>query len=330
MKTMHITIDTRQPRRFLAIDLGGTKTAVCIGDESGRLLHTDRMPTEADTSPERWLERLSVLITSVRRAAGVELSDLSAVGLAVPGPMNVATGMVLEPPNMPAWRRVPVKSWVEQLTGLPVHINNDANAAVLAEYRYGAFRGTPDLIYLTMSTGIGGGIISGGRLVQGANDLGGEVGHMVLDPDGPACPCGQRGCLEMYCGGRNVIRQVQIELAEGATSTALEESNGNPDGITLSALARAAKRGDPLAARYWDRFIERLAQGIGILCMSFNPSAIVLGTAAIHTGDLMLAPLRERLPRYAWKAATRDLHISPSAIGPHIGELGALALAVER
>ncbi|HMO03561.1 MAG TPA: ROK family protein [Kiritimatiellia bacterium] len=314
---------------YLAIDLGGTKTAVCVGDATGRLVHGERMPTEASAPPSLWRDRLAGLIDAVLVKAGVPLRDIVSVGLAVPGPMNVAAGLVLTPPNMPAWRNVPVRAWVETLTGKPVHINNDANAAGLAEYRFGAFRGTPDLIYLTMSTGIGGGVISGGRLVQGARDLGGEIGHMVLDPQGLPCPCGQRGCLEMYCGGRNVILQVQAELAAGSTSSVLDESNGDPKGLTLSAIARAAARQDALALRYWDTFLERLAQGIGTLCMCFNPSAIVLGTAAIHTGDLLLNPLRERLARYAWPDALKDLKIAPSALGPQIGELGALALALE-
>lgn len=313
---------------YLAIDLGGTKTAVCLGDANGRLLHTERMPTQASEPPAQWLDRLDRVVHSVLRAGSVRMEDIPCVGLAVPGPMNVKQGMVLEPPNMPAWRHVPVKSWIEQRTGRPVHINNDANAASLAEYMFGEFKGTPDLIYLTMSTGIGGGLISGGKLVQGANDMGGEVGHMVLDPAGPACPCGQRGCLEMYCGGRNVILQVQAELASGARSSVLDESNGESAGLTLSAIARAADRKDELAMRYWDRFLEKLAQGIGILCMCFNPSAIVMGTAAIHTGELMLTPLRERLASYAWPHALRNLSIRPSALGSQIGELGALALAI--
>lgn len=314
--------------RFLAIDLGGTKTAVCVGNTDGTLVAHSRMPTGADEPPEGWLDRLSELLQRVLSEAGCGIADLSSVGLAVPGPMSVKRGMVLEPPNMPAWRNVPIKEWVEELTGLPVHINNDANAAGLAEYFFGEFKGTPDLVYLTMSTGVGGGIISGGQLVQGADDLGGEVGHIVLNPDGPPCPCGLRGCFEMYCGGRNVIQQVRTRLQPGAASLILEESGGTPDEITISAIARAAGRGDALAREFWDAYIDRLAQGIGLLAMSFNPSVVVLGTVAIHLGDILLKPLRERLPRYAWRLAIERLAIRPSALGPQIGELGALALAL--
>ncbi|HMP75602.1 MAG TPA: ROK family protein [Kiritimatiellia bacterium] len=316
--------------RYLAIDLGGTKTAVCVGTADGTLIAHGRMPTDADAPPEGWLNRLSALVQEVAGQAGCAVADLESVGLAVPGPMSVKQGMVLEPPNMPAWRNVPIRDWVAELTRLPVHINNDANAAGLAEYSFGEFKGTPDLVYLTMSTGVGGGIISGGQLIQGANDLGGEVGHIVLNPDGPPCPCGQRGCFEMYCGGRNVIHQVRGRLAPGAASLILEESGGSADGITISAIARAAGRGDALAQEFWDAYVERLAQGIGLLAMCVNPSVVVLGTVAIHLGDVLLKPLRERLSRYAWRPAIASLTIRPSALGPQIGELGALAVALPR
>jgi glucokinase len=310
---------------YLTIDLGGTKTAVSVGDASGQLGPAHRMPTEADLNPQRWRERLEVLIRETLDEAGLGLRDLHAVGLAVPGPMSVREGLVLEPPNMPAWRHIPVRSWIEELTGRPVHLNNDANAAALAEYRFGAFRGVPDLVYLTLSTGIGGGIISGGHLLQGSRDLAGEVGHMVLDPEGPHCPCGQRGCLEMYCGGRNVLQQVRAELAGGAASCLRNEASD----LTISALARAAERGDALARRYWETFLDRLAQGIGIMLMCYNPSAVIMGTIAIHLGDLLLHPLRERLPQFAWKQSRQDVHLAASQLGSRIGDLGALALALE-
>lgn len=309
---------------YLAIDLGGTKTAVCVGDAAGRLGPEHRMPTGADTDPRGWRDRLAGLIGAALAEAGLRAHELDGVGLAVPGPMSVREGLVLEPPNMPAWRDVPVRAWVEELTGRPVCINNDANAAALAEYRFGAFRGVPDLVYLTMSTGLGGGIVAGGRLLQGSRDLAGEIGHMVLDPQGPPCPCGQRGCLEMYCGGRNVLNQVRAELAGGAASRLQEQAAD----LTVSAVARAAEAGDALARRYWETFLDRLAQGIGILLMCYNPSAVIMGTMAIHLGDLLLVPLRDRLPRFAWKQSRHEVRLAASQLGPRIGDLGALALAL--
>lgn len=313
---------------YLAIDLGGTKTAVSIGNEKGELGPGHRMPTRADDDPAQWRTRLAGLVDETLAEAGLKKSDVAAVGLAVPGPMSVKNGLVLEPPNMPAWRNIPVRAWVEELTGRPVRLNNDANAAGLAEFRFGEFRGTPDLVYLTMSTGIGGGVISGGRLLQGGDDLAGEVGHFVLDPQGPACPCGQRGCWEMYCGGRNLIQQVRARLPTTG-SLILEESGGNADDLTVSAIARAALRGDALAEEFWTRFLDRLAQGVGTIAMCFNPSVIVMGTIAVHLGDILLEPLRARLPQFAWKQSLAHLRIRPSALGTRIGDLGALALALD-
>lgn len=313
---------------YLAIDLGGTKTAVSVGDGSGAILAGERMPTEAEKSPAVWRTRLDALIQETLRKAGVTLPQITRVGLAVPGPMSVREGRVLAPPNMPAWRNVPVQAWVEELTGRPTSINNDANAAGLAEYLFGESRGVPDLVYLTMSTGIGAGVISGGQLVQGADDMGGEVGHMVLDPAGPPCPCGQRGCLEIFCGGRNLILAVQARLACTPSPLLVEESGGDTKNLTVSAIARAATRGDALATEFWQRFLDRLAQGVGIVVMTYNPRAIIMGTIAIHLGDLLLVPLRERLACYAWPQALRHLTIRPSALGTRIGDLGALAVAI--
>lgn len=315
--------------RFLAIDLGGTKTSVSVGDESGRLLASQRMPTEASGDPVDWRDRVARLIGEVVAAAGCAMSDIAAVGLAVPGPMSVTRGMVLEPPNMPAWRDVPVKQWIQDLTRLPVFINNDANAAALAEYTFGQFRGTPDLVYLTMSTGVGGGVISGGALIQGADDLAGEVGHMVLDARGPVCPCGQRGCWEMYCGGRNVALRVQAMLRDPSRhSLILEEAGGAIERIDFACIERALRRGDHLATEVWDEFMERLAHGIGTVAMCCNPRAIVLGTIAVHMQDLIWPRLNLLLHRYAWRQSIQGLAVRPTTLGSRIGDLGALALAL--
>jgi len=236
--------------------------------------------------------------------------------------------MLIAPPNLSGWREVPVADWMRRATDRVVYINNDANAAALAEYLWGEFRGTPDLVYLTLSTGIGAGVISGGQLVQGARDLGGEVGHHVLDRDGPPCPCGQRGCLEVYCGGLNVARRLRESIAGGRRSVALEIAGGTLDRIDFKTLVAAARQQDEVALELWNEFVERLAQGIGTILMFFNPSVVVLGTIAIHTGEFLLAPLRAALPRYAWAVSREGVTIAPSRLGERVGDLAALAVAV--
>jgi len=314
---------------YLCIDLGGTKTSVSIGDEQGRLLSTVRFQTEASSPPDLWLERVKEAVAAVLQQTSLNLLDLKAVGLAVPGPMSVASGTVLLPPNMPLWVNVPVRTWIQSFTGLPVCINNDANAAALAEFMFGEFKGTNDLVYLTMSTGIGAGVVSGGRLLQGSRDLAGEVGHMVVDAHGLPCPCGQKGCWEMYCGGRNLALRMQRELSEtGEKSLVIEEAGGHIDQINIQALDRALRRGDRYAKRMWDEYLEHLAHGIGIVSMCFNPSAIILGTIGIHMHDVILPYLDANIGRFAWPVTREGLQIRPSRLGSQIGDLGALALAI--
>ncbi len=313
---------------LLGIDIGGTKTAISLGTGDGEVLASERMPTRVDDTPDRWLERFKALLEGFLASEAVAGKTPAAAGLSVPGPMSVSRGTMIRPPNMPNWVDVPVLEMVGSLLPCPAAINNDANAAGLAEYVFGAYKGTPDMIYLTMSTGLGGGIISGGRLVQGVNDLGGEIGHMVLDIHGPPCPCGQRGCFELFCGGMNVANRLRDEITADNIHTAiLDHAGGDPANIDFRAFREAAIAGDAYALTHWEAYMERLAQGIGTLIMAFNPSLILLGTIAIHAGDFLLEPLQEKVRDYAWADAVLACRIEPSTLGNRIGDLGAIAVA---
>lgn len=314
---------------FLGFDIGGTKTSVSLGLADGTLLDTRRIPTESHEGPDRWRSRVLALARSMLRDRGLASAEIAALGVAAPGPMSVERGVMIAPPNLPGWRDVPVVAPLRAEFGKPVFINNDANASALAEYRFGEYRGTPDLVFLTLSTGIGAGIVSGGRVLQGASDLAGEVGHHVLNPDGPPCPCGQRGCFEVYCGGLNVANRVRARLAAGERSAALEEAGGDPARLDFRAIAAAEQRGDRLAREVWGEFVERLAQGVGTCLMFFNPRVVIFGTMAVHLGERLLAPLRSALPRYAWEASRGGVRIAASRLGANIGDYGALAVALE-
>ena len=243
--------------------------------------------------------------------------------------MSVRRGMMLAPPNMPGWVNVPVKKMVGDALGLPTYINNDANACVDAEFLFGSCKGTPNMVYLTMSTGIGAGMIVNGEIVQGVSDMGGEVGHHVLDIHGPSCPCGQRGCFEIYCGGLNVANRLRERIAREKPLTAiLDEAGGDPAKIDFKCLVAAVRKRDALALEAWDEYIERLAQGFGTIMMMVNPEVIILGTIAIHAGDLIIEPVRQRLHKYAWNHCTEPCRIIASALDTTIGDLSAIAVAV--
>jgi len=316
--------------RFLGLDIGGTKTAICIGTEKGRIIASARIPTLTGDSMKDYFLQVRDKCKEVAAQAEITLSQIDAVGISAPGPLSVSKGLLLAPPNNPGWKNVPIVKIVKGILKRPVFFNNDANAAVLAEYMFGEFRGTPNLIYLTFSTGMGGGIIAAGRLVQGITDMGGEVGHQVLDPNGPPCGCGQAGCFEAYVGGRMIADRLKEKIRSGRVKTKiLAMAGGDIDKVGPKALCDAVRAGDPFAVKEWDAIMERLAQGIGNIIMILNPQVITLGTIAIQERELVMKPLKAKLPKYAWKWALKACKIAPSKIGKDMGNLAAIAVAVD-
>lgn len=313
---------------LMGIDIGGTKTAVCVGTATGEIKASKRMGSSQATV-ELYRKELIELCHSVLEKAGVPAGKVDAIGISAPGPLDCARGVLIAPPNNPGWHDVPVKAMIERSFSAPVHVNNDANACALAEMLFGEYRGCKNLIYLTFSTGMGGGIIVNGQLVQGANDTGGEVGHMVMDPDGPLCGCGHRGCWETYVGGRMVAEQVRAKIRAGGIQTSIIEKAGSIDAINMQALEAAAREGDRFALAEWDALTDRVAQGIGVLVMALNPDVVVLGTIGIHAGEFVMAPIRDKLSKYAWKWPLEHCKVVASSLGGKIGDFAALAVAVE-
>lgn len=311
---------------LLGIDIGGTKTAVCLGNEKGEIKASQRIPSAAK-SIEEYRKSLIALCHEVVGKAGIAPDQVDAIGLSAPGPLDCKKGVLIAPPNNPDWRDLPIVAMVQKEFKATVHCNNDANACALAEMLFGEHRGARNLIYLTYSTGMGGGIIVNGELVQGDTDTGGEVGHMVLDPRGPVCGCGQKGCWEAYVGGGTLARRLREKISKDHIQTAIVTKAGSIEAINIQALEMAAREGDPFAVAEWDEFMERTAQGIGALIMALNPDVIILGTIAIHTGEFSMKPIREKLPKYCWKWPLGICRVAPSSLGGKIGDLAALAVA---
>ena len=312
---------------LLGIDIGGTKTAVCIGNERGEILASKRMPSASD-SLDAYRNDMIALCHDVIGKAGLTPAQLDSIGLSAPGPLDCKRGVLIAPPNNPGWRNVPIVEMIQSGFKAPVYCNNDANACALAEMLFGAHRGAKNLVYLTFSTGMGGGIICNGELVQGPTDMGGEVGHMVFDPNGPLCGCGHRGCWESYVGGRRLAETLKEKIRAGGITTSIVEKAGSIDGINIEALLAAAREGDAFAVAEWDVFMERMAQGLGNLLMVLNPEVVILGTIAIHAGDFAMKPILEKLPKYAWPWAIKPCTIAAGSLGGKIGDLAALAVAV--
>lgn len=313
----------------LGYDIGGTKIAVCLADSSGTIRNDARLSTGALSDYRDVLPEMVAVGKRVVADAGYQLSDIRAVGICAPGPLDVPNGLMLKSPNL-AWHKVPVRDDLARHLGVPAYLDNDANAGVLAEWFFGKAKGLHDVIYLTMSTGVGGGVVTGGQLMQGATGVGAELGHVILDLNGPLCGCGMRGCLEAFCGGRNVALRLQALLADRPDHALMKlpEVDGDPEKLNFQALRAGVQRELPLAVELWDEICLRLAQGIGIYLITFNPEMIVLGTLAYYSGDLLLEPVLRYLPRFAWPDMRHPCRVEITALGEKIGELAGVSVAL--
>lgn len=311
-----------------AVDIGGTKICACLGDEKGQIYISKKILTQPLKGWKNGLKAAADLLRELCEQQKVDLKQIVAIGISSPGPISSKEGKMLKPPNLPGWENAPLVSYFEEAFQKPVAMNNDANAAALAEFEFGASKGIKNLIYLTCSTGMGGGAIVNGQLLQGASDTAAEMGHFILDVNGPKCPCGLRGCFEEYCGGAALARKMQREIREKKIDTEiLREARGEFEQIDAIALIRAVKKQDSYALEVWKEFTMRLAQGVGTVLMNFNPEVVILGTIAIHSGDLLLNPLKKQLPNFAWKENINACKIEVSSLGDQISELSGLALA---
>lgn len=310
---------------YLGIDLGGTKTAIALGNARGEILAKARRPTEATSDSVSDLKGLAKELRELVERAGHTLSEIAAVGAAVPGPLDPDRGVLIAPPNLP-WREARVAEVLGGELGVPVHLENDASAAALAEWRFGAAEGRDHAIYLTMSTGVGGGLILGGALHRGVAASAGEWGHMPVEWEGEVCGCGLRGCLEAYIGGANWARRVRRDIAPDALIARLA---GGVERISAVHIVEAAKQGDVRGLSEMAFFNKYLTRAIVTLVFGLAPQVVVLGTIAIAAGDLCFGPLRAAVAQKLWPVLASGLEIVPAALGDELPYVAGICAALE-
>ena len=314
-------------RLLLGFDIGGTKIGIGLGDASGKLVGQRRIGN-VDTDPGDILPQMLRDARELAAEAGVKVSDIAAFGISAPFPADARNGVLLAPTNNKRWDRVPILETFRRELGIPGCFENDANCGALAEWFFGAAKGCENFIYLTMSTGIGGGIVAGGRLIRGGNSLSaGEMGHVCLDVNGRKCNCGQRGCYESFCGGRAVADRLREELADKPESRIMRIVGGDASKIDMRTLEQAVREGDEYALGLWDEMALRNAQAIGLFINTFNPEKIVLGTLAWAVGSLYTDPIMKYLPRFSWPQMRGDCEIVCSALRREIGSYAGIAAA---
>ncbi len=311
---------------LLGHDIGGTKLAVTVADRSGKILRKIRRPTEAERGPRAVVSSLVDMSREAMARAALGPEDLAGVGVSCGGPLDTETGVVYAPPNLPGWDEVPLKAWLESALALPVFVENDANASALAEWSFGAGRGCRHMVYMTMSTGIGGGIILDGRLYRGPNDTAGEVGHMTIVENGPVCGCGKRGCLEALCSGPSIARRAREKAQAAHDSRMVDLAGGDPASITAETVMDAARQDDPAAREIVDETARYMAVGLGNIVNILNPEVIVIGTILVKAQDLLLEPIRAYLRRETWPRVYDTVRVVPAGLGDEVGDLAAIAV----
>ena len=309
----------------IAIDIGGTHFRVALVNDEGAILERQADLVNSDQPPDRTLDRIRAAAADMLSRAGRE--RVKGVGAATAGLVTPVTGVLLMSPNLPTWYNTPLKHIWERDLELPAWVGNDANLAALGERRFGAGNGSDDLVYITCSTGVGGGVITGGRLVTGFGGFAGEIGHMTIDIHGPQCRCGNIGCLEVMASGTAIARMAEERIAAGEQSSLNELVEGATGGISAKMVAEATGSGDRLAAEVMNTAATNLGVGVVNLVHIFNPEIVIIGGGVSRAGDMIFDPVR----RVVAERSMPDLSVEivPAALGDDSGLLGAAALVLD-
>ena len=301
---------------IIAIDIGGTQLRVAVYPINSTIpINVQRAPTRG--MEEGVYERLTALIDSVWPDEPVDI-----ICAAVPGPLNPYTGIIIETPNIPAWKNYPLAELLLKKYKVPAYIGNDANMAVLGEWLYGAGKGHHDIVYVTISTGIGGGVVSGDKLIEGFRGMATELGHITVLPDGPFCSCGVRGHLEALASGPAIAKYVSEQIVGG------RKSSLGSGALTARQISEAAQQGDELATEAFIRAGEFIGHATADFLHMFNPSIVIFGGGVSLSGELIMKPIKESMRRNVMDPAYLDgLEVTTAKLGDDAGLLGALAQA---
>jgi len=316
-------------KRVLGIDLGGTKILSAVVDEGGKLLARDHSVTPAEKGEKAVLKAIERSVARALEQAGMDVSETLAVGIGAPGPSNPNTGVLFRSPNLPGWKDVHVTDILEDMFRKQAFLVNDANAAALAEHRMGSGRGARNLIYITVSTGIGGGVIIDNRLYTGSIGTAGEPGHMTINDKGPPCNCGNHGCWETLASGTALAREARKRIQAGGKSLILDKASGDLDKVSAETVQEAADDGDELAKELIAELGYYLGVGLANLINLFNPERIVIGGGVSNIGDRLLEPAFETAGKRAYTVAFDAVRFVAAELGRNSGVLGAALYAFD-
>ena len=317
----------------IGVDIGGTKIAAGLVDGSGAILYQARTPMAANSGAEAGLAAVVAAIQSVAEkvsdkvgAAEQPGGRLRGIGLCAPGPLDPKAGVIINPPNLPCWRNYPLAAEVERALGTLVKLDNDGNAAALAEARWGAGRGYGNVFYATLGTGIGTGIVFDGRIYHGRTGAAAEGGHVSIDYRGPRCGCGKRGCIETLAAGPAIARRARAKLAEGRPSAIRELAGNKLEAVSSEMVGRAFAQGDALAREVLLETVELLAMWLGNMVDLLEPDIVVMGGGVASMLSPLLDGLREQLPGCCINSRCQEIPLVMARYGADAGIAGGAAL----
>lgn len=309
----------------IGIDVGATKTKIIMITRQGKVLARQKIMTDSDKVPGPIVERASAAVEGLIRSHGVRAAEVETVAVGICGFLNPRTGIIENSPNL-HWHNVPFKRLMEKRLKRTVYIANDVNAAAWGEFVYGAGRGASNIVTILAGSGIGGGIVCNGRLVEGGTGTAGEVGHMIYRENGLICDCGQRGCFEAYGGGMPMERRMRRAAKAGKSPLALQLAGSDLSAINTRIIRLAAERGDPLARRIW----ADAEAALGILCANLvsllNPDRLVIGGGVVAGNPGLFGVIRETIMSRSVQLAARHNRVVKSELGDDAVAMGAAAL----
>ena len=311
----------------MGIDLGGTNIKLALVTQEAEVVDSASMETEASGGPEVVIGRMIEGARMVAEDAGTPWSEIRAVGVGSPGFLSWERGVIIHPPNLPGWRDVPLRQRLSEALGKCVALENDANAAAWGEYWAGAGKGTRSLVMFTLGTGIGGGIILEDEILRGFQDLAGELGHIMIDPNGPVCSCGQRGCLESLASATGTARRFR-EAVERGEESVLAEKVRSGGKVTCRQMHDAALAGDALALRTLGETGRYLGIGISSMVMTINPEVFVLAGGLSRAGETLMGPLRAEVDGRMPEHVRGKTDVRLAELGDLAGAIGAAGCAL--
>ncbi len=314
---------------ILGIDLGGTKILTSVVDPQGKMLSRDHTITPAAKGAEGVIQAILASAERAIQEASTTMDSVSAIGIGAPGLSDPGTGVLFTSPNLPGWEDVPLRDIIREQLRKETFLINDGNAAALGECYFGAAKGVAHFVYVTISTGIGGGIVIDGKIYSGFKGMAGEIGHMTISDEGPPCHCGNQGCWEALASGTALAKEAKKRIELEADTKILSFADGKIENITAQIVHSAAEQGDSLANQLILRTAYYFGVGLANLVNIFNPEMIVIGGGLSHMGDRLLKPAHEVVEKRAFQRAHRTVRFVRAALGRNSGVLGAAAFAYD-